>query len=289
MNRPAFLIVGCGKCGTTALCDLLAQHPGISLSNPKEPDFLSDDNIYARGWDWYDSLWPRTPDSVLRGEGSVSYAVAEFEEKVIERIIEHLPNVRIIYIARHPVARIESVFREHHDSGAQSGWFLPWDLGEAMRYRPAMMENTRYWRRVSAYRRIIPDNRILTLTLEDLTQDTAKTLRRCFEFLGVTTDVAIDPADARRNPGSAKLYDTRFLRWLRINPITGPLLAALPYPMQRTLVRPLRRRFTKSTPWPPGLRRTIWRELSNDAERFLHYCGKPPSFWPPPRDDGLSP
>jgi len=41
MNRPNFFVIGAMKSGTTSLCDLLAEHPDVFVSNPKEPGFFS--------------------------------------------------------------------------------------------------------------------------------------------------------------------------------------------------------------------------------------------------------
>jgi hypothetical protein len=38
--RPQFFIVGAPKCGTTAMCHYLSQHPEIFISTPKEPHFF---------------------------------------------------------------------------------------------------------------------------------------------------------------------------------------------------------------------------------------------------------
>ena len=34
--RPNFFVIGGSKCGTTALCELLANHPDVFISTPKE-------------------------------------------------------------------------------------------------------------------------------------------------------------------------------------------------------------------------------------------------------------
>jgi hypothetical protein len=39
---PEAFIIGAQKAGTTSLADLLDQHPGIVVSNPKEPDFFNE-------------------------------------------------------------------------------------------------------------------------------------------------------------------------------------------------------------------------------------------------------
>ena len=120
--KPTFIIAGCGKCGTTTLAHLLNQHPDVFVSQPKEPNFLSYDDVYSKGWDWYESLFEQGANKTACGEGSVSYTLKEYESKVSERISKYLPSVRLIYIARNPYKRLESVYREHYNSGHIHNW-----------------------------------------------------------------------------------------------------------------------------------------------------------------------
>ena len=43
MAHPSFFIVGAPKCGTTALCKYLSQHPDVFLSTPKELNYFDTD------------------------------------------------------------------------------------------------------------------------------------------------------------------------------------------------------------------------------------------------------
>ena len=54
---PDFIIIGAMKCGTSTLAAQLACQDGVFLTTPKEPNFFSDDEIYARGHGWYRSLF----------------------------------------------------------------------------------------------------------------------------------------------------------------------------------------------------------------------------------------
>ena len=51
-RRPEFLIIGAMKSGTTTLQVQLASQPGIFMTTPKEPNFFSDDDVFARGMAW---------------------------------------------------------------------------------------------------------------------------------------------------------------------------------------------------------------------------------------------
>ena len=57
IHRPDFIVIGAMKSATTTLHEQLARQPGIFMCHPKEPNFFSDDENYARGWGWYGSLF----------------------------------------------------------------------------------------------------------------------------------------------------------------------------------------------------------------------------------------
>jgi hypothetical protein len=57
MGLPDFLIVGAMKSGTTTLAAQIGAQKGLFITTPKEPNFFSDDPVYAQGLDWYRSLF----------------------------------------------------------------------------------------------------------------------------------------------------------------------------------------------------------------------------------------
>ena len=54
---PHFLVIGAMKSATSTLHNQLAAQPGIFMSTPKEPNFFSDDTVYAQGLAWYHGLF----------------------------------------------------------------------------------------------------------------------------------------------------------------------------------------------------------------------------------------
>ena len=67
MNGPDFLIIGAMKCGTTTLQAQLALQEGVFMTTPKEPNFFSDDDVYARGLDWYSRFLMALPPDISGG------------------------------------------------------------------------------------------------------------------------------------------------------------------------------------------------------------------------------
>lgn len=278
--KPTFAIAGCGKCGTTTLAYLLNQHPEVFVTQPKEPNFLSYDSVYCRGWQWYESLFERGKELPARGEASVSYSLAEYEAKVSARISQYLPDLRLIYIARNPFKRLESVYREHHDSGHQHGWHLPHTLPAAVAYRPQMLTNSLYWQRTAAFRSILPDSQLLYLCLEDLQENPDKILRKCFEFMGVDTSFIVDCSRDRLNEGSQKMYDTKLMRFMRNHQVIADIYEKFPSKVRQIFQPFLRKSFdNKTIDWELEFRDYFIEQMAEDVQNFLAACNKSPDFW----------
>ena len=278
--KPTFAIVGCGKCGTTTLAYLLGQHPDVFITRCKEPNFLSWESVYTQGWQWYESLFEEGKYLAARGEASVSYSLAEYEVDVCERIARYLPDLRIIYIARNPFQRLESVFREHHDSGHQHGWNLPFTLAEAVNYRPQMLINSLYWQRTASFRSILPSSQILYLCLEDLQENPDVVLKECFGFIGVDPSFSIDRSHTKLNEGGQKMYDTKLMRLIRDHPNVEKIYGRLPAQIRLRFMPLLRRSFSgKAIEWEPAFKDRFINDMAEDVRSFLHACNKPADFW----------
>ncbi len=107
---PDFVIIGAMKCATSTLHDQLAAQPGFVMSDPKEPYFFSDDPVWAKGLDWYTSLFADAGPDDLCGESTTHYTKLPTYPKTIERMVEHVPNARLIYVMRHPIDRLVSQY-----------------------------------------------------------------------------------------------------------------------------------------------------------------------------------
>lgn len=276
-----FLVPGFSKCGTTTLCALLDRHPGIFIPKIKEPWYFSA-NDFESQHRHYEEHFASSTQGQLKGEGSVSYSGAEYEDIAAERIYANNPNCKFIFIARNPKMRIESSYREMHHSGVNYGFNAPFSLGECMRAFPQMVNDSLYWRRISRYRDRFGDDSILVIFLEDFQKSPGSVLNDCFDHLGLDPLQYLAPIEEKLNAGEAKLYDTRILRYLRTNPRSGFKLARISPPRQDWFLRPLglRRSFGKSPiTWDDESRRLLEEKIHPDALKFLAYCDKSLSSW----------
>ena len=106
---PNLFILGAAKAGTTALFEILKQHPDIYCTIVKEPLFFSNDEAFSKGLGWYSSTYFRdSSDFSLRCEASPHYLY--WAEKTASRL-NALPNkasLKFIICLREPASRAYS-------------------------------------------------------------------------------------------------------------------------------------------------------------------------------------
>ena len=265
------------KSGTTTLCHWLDQHSDIFMSDPKEPNFFCRPDIYARGFEWYETLFQNAQGETAIGEGSTSYTKAHIFDGVPQRIARHLPNARLIYIVRHPLERIEShwMFNVIHYDLRQS-------FSKALRDKHSkqiMINTSKYWWQISKFREHFSDEQILVLFFEEMKQNPDATLRRCFDFLGVSTQDYSVNTDQKRNVTPEFEMESNTLSVVRKIPAYRRLKNFVPSGL-KTILQPLLKQQIAAHPqWNPRLKRQIARELEPDTHQFLDYCNKPRDYW----------
>lgn len=235
---------------------------------------------YHRGWEWYSKLFD---DAAGRcgGEGSTFYTAKNFENSAVDRMAEHYPDAKFIFIARNPFTRIESSYREHHHSGYKYGVHVPHDLEQTLRDFPNIIDDTSYWSRLSAYRNRFDDKQIHTLFFEDMLADQELELRKCFEFLGVDASVHVDNPTRQLNPGSRKRYDTAIMRRIRTSKLASKAWGMIPEKRRNVWESKdfLRKPFKQKIQWSAAARNFTLELLADEASEFLEYAGKPAGYW----------
>lgn len=279
MIKIDFLVPGFSKCGTTTLCALLAQHPGIYIPELKEPWYFSSDDFPAKQADYIQHFSPALPGQLL-GEGSVNYSGYQKEDISIARIRANNPDCRFIFIARNPLRRIESSYREMHHSGVKFGLNAPYGLADNLQMFPQMIKDSLFFERISKYLQAFGRDSVQVIFLEDLKANPQPELEKCFRHLGVDSRFRAQRA-LRLNEGSSKYYDTRILRYIRSKPWSGFKLARLNPEQQDRLLIPLglRRAFNKPIAWDARSLAMVREQVAPDARRFLEAFGKPADFW----------
>jgi hypothetical protein len=269
--------MGCGKCGTTSLAYVLDMHPEVSLSRPKEPNFFSSDAEFAKGVDYYSSLFLRKPRTKTYLDASVSYTLLSTELKVVDRIMQSCKKPKFIYIARNPFKRIESVFCEAHHHTHISNIDMPYDLKSGIKYHLPMLFNSLYWHRMAEVRRYFPPANILYLTLEQFISHRIETLDKVFKFLEIEHDPVYDETSLHLNMSAFKTYEPPLLRAIRKVCQRVPVI-------QDVFVSFLERKMRKPVSeldltWDDEMKYLVVTMFRDDVQKYLYAAGMSASFW----------
>jgi sulfotransferase family protein len=181
---PNFLIIGAMKGGTTSLFRYLGEHPQVFTPAFKAPEFFAGKSHTARGLDWYRKQFAACPpDAIAVGEASNVYTKFPTYTDVPRRIAEHIPDARLIYVVRDPIARIRSHYQHRVTEGREKAPF-----------ETAVFENSiytdysRYAMQLEQYLEHFAREQLLVITSEALRHDRVATMERVYEFLGVEKD-----------------------------------------------------------------------------------------------------
>lgn len=214
---PDFFIVGHHKCGTTALYEMLRQHPQIFLPRVKEPRFFASDmrsrfppaegDVRPWGRPSYGSRLPQTLDDYLSlfadarpdqrvGEATPSYL---FSHTAAGNIADAQPAARSIAILREPASFLYSL----HQQLLRSHVETEKDLRKAISLESARSEgrniprrshlpqllqysdHVRYTDQLRRFHERFPREQMLVLIYDDFRADNHGTIRTVLRFLGV--------------------------------------------------------------------------------------------------------
>jgi hypothetical protein len=221
--KPNLFLVGSMKSGTTTLHELLAEHPDICMSEPKEPCYFVEPEVLRVMWpemwalriwqseDAYLRLFQGKPNARYLGESSTDYSKRPRIDGIVDRIAQYCPNARIVYIMRDPVERTISHY-----------WHMMEHRGEtraplqAIKEEPHYTEVSDYPTQLVPYIERFGRERVYVLTFEELTRNPAQAVRAVFEWLGVPTDVVPTALTAAHNVTPARVRQQRLgMAWLR--------------------------------------------------------------------------
>jgi hypothetical protein len=281
---PTFLIVGAVKAGTTSLHHYLGQHPEVQMSAIKETNFFSGPANgvpypvgRVGGLDEYERLFD--PAFEVRGEASPGYSNHPRRQGVPKRIKEMLPEAKLIYIVRDPIARAVSHYQMQVGLGEEKRPAAEalTDLSEPRRsYIPPGL----YATQLELYLSHFPQEQILVVDQADLLDERRPTLQRVFAFLGV--DEAIDSSGFDEELMSGGQWRAYSPAYRRLRKTIVPALRWLPQGLRQAL-----RGSVEEAIWPPlekpridePLRGRLEEIYAEEVERFRALSGKRLQSW----------
>ena len=194
-----FFIVGAPKAGTTSLYHYLNEHPKISMSSVKEPNYFSHEELETQklyyksnkinSLDSYHNLFPTRDANLIYGEASVSYL---FYKNVAKKIKTYNKNAKIIILLRNPIERAFSHYLMDARLGLISESFESVVDGfettsKNKLYYQQYIELGKYYNQISNYKRLFNDKNILIIDYEDFKNKTSLSVTTVFDFLQIDT------------------------------------------------------------------------------------------------------
>jgi hypothetical protein len=275
--EPNFLIIGAAKCATTTIRTLLNRHPDV-FTVPTETQFFNEDSVFARGLDWYESLYAQAGNARCRGEGCNGYTMKEAFPRAFDRLVAYAGRLKLIYAVRDPFERIESFWMELR---SQHPDYVHHDFNKAVDVnRDWLTDSSNYLAQLEPFRRIYGEESIHVVFYEDFCADPEEVMRGCFRFLGVDSNLDVEAATARLNESEGKSIASPILSHLRSIALYKRAVDRLPFAPRDRIARTFFYRKIRRRPaWHPETRAWVADLLRDNLQRFLLDHGKPADFW----------
>ncbi len=248
---PNFLIIGGMKCGTTSLYNYLREHPRVFMTSYKEPEFFVAEKNWSRQVAWYERLFADAGDALAVGEASTSYAKLTEFPGVPARVHSVVPDVRLIYILRHPIDRICSMYEHMVLTGRERR-----PIDDAVLADPMYIGASLYAANIRCYLEYFPREQLHVMLTDNLVDDHVAALQKVTSFLGLPPEDTFVPTPRTDLKTSDRRPDRRVKTLLRDSPAAYRVVEQLP--------RPLRDGVRKLATRPASDGRPL---LSTDAER----------------------
>jgi Sulfotransferase domain len=195
---PSLIIIGGLKCGTTSIHHYLGLHPEIQMSKPKELNFFVEELNWDLGLDWYASRFDGR--FKVRGESSPHYTNLPRFEGVAERIRQHCPDAKLLYMVRDPIKRILSHWVHATGAGYETRELVPTLSQPDSSY----IKRSMYWLQLQPYLERFDRAQIEIITQEELQSEREETMRKAFGFAGVDESFTSEQFDREWEKSSAK-------------------------------------------------------------------------------------
>ena len=295
-KAPTFIIIGAARSGTTALYDLVRQHPQVFMSAIKEPNYFAFEgepldwcgpgnefvnNSVAR-WEDYLALFADAPVGAAIGEASPLYLWAP---DAARRLKARLPDVKMIAVLRNP---IEQAFSHYLYARAQM--IEPLDDFEAAlaaqperlaaHWQPLFQYSSfpRYSEQLQRFLAEFPAEQLRIFLYEDYRTDPRAMLRQIFAFIGVDPDFEPDVAHETNMGGQPRH------KWLqelvmRPNPLATFASLIVPTGARRAIRDIVSRRNLKRDKMSPNAVESLKKILRDDILQLQDTVKRDLSHW----------
>lgn len=259
-------IVGAQKCGTTSLKNYLGEHPDIDAQFQTEMTYFVNEKEFSSGYEYaYKTYFSATNKQARVHVGK--YVSLSQSDLGLQRLQEHNPDMKIIYMVRNPVHRAFSSYLMEHSVGDEKRSF-----GSAIH---DALTNTDSWqyRAYVAYglyinelkkiQHYFPKHNIKVVVLEEFKNAPQQILADIFDWVGIDKSFTPNVAKIHNEGGRQKsrIYNSLLRLILNEKNIVKRGLKKLLPPRLTSAIGFELRQFNKQT--------QIKGEISDDMKRVL--------------------
>lgn len=233
MHVPNFIIIGAMKSATSTLQKQLVMQPGIFMTDPKEPNFFSDDDVYAQGAQWYSQLYNDAASGDLLGEASTHYTKLPTYPNTIDRMVEYCgKDLKLIYVMRNPVDRLISHYIHEWSMGV-----ITTDINTSIQTNPELISYSKYAYQLAPYMQAFGKSNILPVFYERLINHPQEQLDRVCRFIGYQAAPAWVDSHSQLNASAERVKPFKGYDLLVESPIATSLRRILVPKFLRTVIR----------------------------------------------------
>lgn len=299
-KKVDFIIAGQPKSGTTALFQVLAQHPEICASIPKEPHFFATDHqresdqfhgkqafFRIRTEEDFQKIFTHANEGEhLFGEASTGYL---YSLEAAANIHRYNSQAKIIIMLREPVAFIHSLHMQYANETVENER----DFSKALKleskrkkdwkYVPKNVrcpsylyysERYKYAEQIQRFLDVFPKEQLLILTNEEFYQDSFGTYRQVLEFLGADPNFTPNFKLTDKNQQARFKNFNRFIHHPEVKPhlqkvIKSKFYATVKKPAIKILLKPQER-----TPLPEDLKTLLRAQTAPEVEKISQLLNK---------------
>ncbi len=272
MKKVNTFIVGAPKCGTTSLANYLSQHPDVSLCNPKEPNFFSDEfqNELINSIEKYHK---RFENNKFLIDASTWYL---FSNSAARNMYNYNPSAKIIIMLREPSSMIFSLYLQNYFNGTETESFqTALELEDYRKtnksspsskasYKQFLYKETAIFQpQIDRYYELFPRENIKIILFDDFIKNTKEEYYKILSFLGAEIKL---PAEGFIVHNPYKSNKNQFLKNAMANPpkIISNILKVFPKQLKYDLGQIIMRLNRKESEKPK-----ISKEIEKDLKTFF--------------------
>lgn len=269
-----FMIIGAQKSGTTTLAAQLSGHPEVCFCKIKEPGFFSNHVDWAAKVGKYHSLYSPQNGQIC-GEASTMYTFYPEVLDTHERLYRYNPKLKLIYIMRHPVERVVSLYahnvvRNIEKLGPEAAVFS----------QPAYINRSRYAVQIRPYIELFGRENVLLLIFEEYITDQTSILNQVAQFLSISEQKFCNAGNDRMH----RTVGVPYLKYEAVRQLTNTdLFQSLKTYVPREIRHFLRNYVSNTLEEKPefsaSLKQSIRRLLVDDIQSIEDLLGRKIEAW----------